>query len=77
MGGGGQINSGFPTNLEKGNVQIPIRPTSWPRPEAGVRRVMINNFSTAGGNISLLIEDSPIVSKDDQVQIKDPRMLWQ
>jgi iterative type I PKS product template protein len=35
---------------------------------------MINNFSAAGGNSSVLIEDSPITSQDDHASTKeDPR----
>ncbi|KAK3938759.1 hypothetical protein QBC46DRAFT_439652 [Diplogelasinospora grovesii] len=54
-----KINSGFPTDLAERNVHIAMKATDWQRPEGGARRVMINNFSAAGGNSSVLIEDAP------------------
>ncbi|KAK3370622.1 polyketide synthase [Podospora didyma] len=54
-----KINHGFPTDLAERNVHIAMKPTKWERPEGGARRVMINNFSAAGGNSSVLIEDAP------------------
>lgn len=54
-----EINSAFPTDLDARNVHIAMQPTEWQRPEGGARRVMINNFSAAGGNSSVLIEDAP------------------
>ncbi|BAE55957.1 unnamed protein product [Aspergillus oryzae RIB40] len=55
-----KINSGFPTDLTDRNVHIAKQPILWERPEGGVRRIMINNFSAAGGNSSVLIEDAPV-----------------
>ncbi|GAB1191821.1 Non-reducing polyketide synthase pks27 [Aspergillus pseudonomiae] len=55
-----KINSGFPTDLTERNVHIAKKPVPWERPEGGVRRIMINNFSAAGGNSSVLIEDAPV-----------------
>lgn len=54
-----QINSGFPTDLEERNVRIAKDITSWNRPEGEKRRAFINNFSAAGGNSSVLVEDAP------------------
>ncbi|KAE8354552.1 beta-ketoacyl synthase [Aspergillus coremiiformis] len=62
-----KINSGFPTDLHERNVHIAKKPIAWPRPEGGARRMMINNFSAAGGNSSVLIEDAPVVApKNDR-----------
>lgn len=69
-----KINSGFPTDLAERNVHIAMKATEWKRPETGGRRVMINNFSAAGGNSSVLIEDAPkaLMAKNGQT-VQDPR----
>ncbi|OXV11267.1 hypothetical protein Egran_00972, partial [Elaphomyces granulatus] len=41
------------------NVHIALKPTPWHPTDGKPRRVFINNFSAAGGNSSLLIEDAP------------------
>ena len=56
-----KINHRFPTDLHERNVRIATKPTAWekcPDP-AKPRRVFVNNFSAAGGNSALLIEDAP------------------
>ena len=65
---GSKINHNFP-DLGARNVHIAMEPKPWKR-ESDVRRVLINNFSAAGGNTALLIEDAPVrhVSRE-----KDPR----
>ncbi|KAJ5941158.1 polyketide synthase [Penicillium verrucosum] len=68
-----KINSGFPTDMEQRNIHIAKSPTPWTRPDGGVRRVMINNFSAAGGNSSVLIEDSPIFLDKQASTTIDPR----
>ena len=65
-----QINQNFPIDLEARNVNIALKPTTWRRPEHGKRTVMLNNFSAAGGNTALLIEDAPYVVPRDHF---DPR----
>jgi naphtho-gamma-pyrone polyketide synthase len=54
-----KINQKFPTDLAERNVHIATKPTDWSRPDGGLRRVFLNNFSAAGGNTALLLEDSP------------------
>lgn len=54
-----KINHNFPTDLSDRNVHIAFKPTPWPRPESGERKVFVNNFSAAGGNTALLMEDAP------------------
>ena len=54
-----KINHTFPTNLKERNVHIAMKPTPWIRPEGESRRVFLNNFSAAGGNTALLMEDAP------------------
>lgn len=57
-----KINHRFPTDLQERNVRIATQPTAWERSSdpAKPRRVFVNNFSAAGGNSALLIEDAPI-----------------
>ena len=58
-----KINHTFPTDLQERNVRIATQPTTWERSSdpAKPRRVFVNNFSAAGGNSALLIEDAPII----------------
>lgn len=54
-----KINHKFPTDLEERNVQIASRPIEWEKKDGMARRVLVNNFSAAGGNSALLLEDAP------------------
>ena len=69
------IKSGFnpalPQDLKARNVQISLEPVPW-RPTTTKRRLaFLNNFSAAGGNTSLLLEDyQPLRSA---LPRKDPR----
>lgn len=58
-----KINRNFPTDLKARNVNIALEPAPWKRPEHGNRKrtVFLNNFSAAGGNTALLMEDAPSV----------------
>ncbi|KXG47306.1 Acyl transferase/acyl hydrolase/lysophospholipase [Penicillium griseofulvum] len=60
-----KINSKFPTDLKERNVNIALKPTAWERgtDASKPRRVFVNNFSAAGGNSALLIEDAPVRNK--------------
>ncbi|KAL4892273.1 hypothetical protein BDV59DRAFT_208603 [Aspergillus ambiguus] len=64
-----RINQKFPTDLSLRNVHIVFEPTPWRRPDAGSRKVFVNNFSAAGGNTALLLEDAPYSDSPD----RDPR----
>jgi len=64
-----KINHSFP-DLGARNVHIARKPTEWIRPENGKRTVFMNNFSAAGGNTALLMEDAPLAYS---VDAKDPR----
>jgi len=57
-----KINHKFPTDLEERNVNIALKPTPWERSfdPSMPRRAFVNNFSAAGGNSALLIEDAPL-----------------
>ncbi|KAJ5521624.1 hypothetical protein N7527_005739 [Penicillium freii] len=65
-----KINSRFPPNLESRNVHIAKKPIPWKSAGNEPRRAFVNNFSAAGGNSAVLLEDKP-----DEVEIEgtDPR----
>ncbi|EIT75060.1 polyketide [Aspergillus oryzae 100-8] len=50
------LNSKFP-DLRQLNVHIPKKIIPWPRLPGRKRYIMVNNFSAAGGNTSLLLEE--------------------
>ncbi|KAK4494421.1 hypothetical protein PRZ48_014719 [Zasmidium cellare] len=55
------LNPAFPKDLDKRQVRIPFEKTAWPRVPGGKKRIAaVNNFSAAGGNTSLLIEEGPV-----------------
>ncbi|KAK2005551.1 beta-ketoacyl synthase domain-containing protein [Colletotrichum eremochloae] len=64
-----KVNHRLP-DLPSHNVHIAMKPTEWPRPLNGTRQVLLNNFSAAGGNTALILEDAPIPSK---AETQDPR----
>ncbi|KAJ5794563.1 polyketide synthase [Penicillium paradoxum] len=67
-----KINHKFPTDLEKRNVFIADKLTPWVRSDDQPRRAMVNNFSAAGGNSSILVEDGPTRTKSKRAE-DDPR----
>ena len=71
-----KINHNFPTDLKARNVNIALEPTSWRKSDSvhGKRTVFLNNFSAAGGNTALLMEDAPAVT---ETQVSDPRSIHQ
>lgn len=54
-----KINHNFPTDFKERNVHIALKSTPWVKKESEPRRCFINNFSAAGGNTALLVEDAP------------------
>lgn len=64
-----KINSKIP-DLKPRETHIAKTAVPWPRPVNGVRRVLLNNFSAAGGNTALILEDPPEVEK---TLCNDPR----
>ena len=54
-----RINHKFPADLAERNVFIADAVTPWKRLATRSRRVFLNNFSAAGGNSALLLEDAP------------------
>ncbi|KAK4131175.1 ketoacyl-synt-domain-containing protein [Trichocladium antarcticum] len=66
---GSVINKTFPKNLSERNVNIAFHMTPFRRKDGKPRRVFVNNFSAAGGNTGLLLEDAPMM----EPAAKDPR----
>ena len=56
-----KVNGKFPIDLQERNVNIALKPTPWERSSdsSKPRRAFVNNFSAAGGNSALLLEDAP------------------
>ncbi|KAG8630570.1 hypothetical protein KVT40_002189 [Elsinoe batatas] len=69
----GKLNHNYPSDLAARNVHIAFKATPWRREDApNDRRVaFLNNFSAAGGNTALLLEDAP--REDAPIASNDPR----
>lgn len=68
-----KINHKFPTDLAQRNVMIAQDgPVPWNK-STSPRRVFVNNFSAAGGNTALLLEDAPCVDGMDDHHNEDTR----
>lgn len=65
-----KINHKFPTDLAERNIRIAKTPIPWERTPEKPRVVFLNNFSAAGGNTAILLEDAPV---QPQVPDTDPR----
>lgn len=66
------INQGFPQDLMARNVHIAFKKTPFASKDGSPRRIFVNNFSAAGGNTALLLEDAPPV----RLPKSDPRSHW-
>jgi acyl transferase domain-containing protein len=55
-----EINPGYPKDMEKRNLHIPFEKKPWQRTEGKKRIAAVNNFSAAGGNSTILIEEGPV-----------------
>ncbi|RAL06542.1 uncharacterized protein BO97DRAFT_358536, partial [Aspergillus homomorphus CBS 101889] len=65
----GKINSSFPSDLDKRQVRIALEgEAEWSPPKGNKRRALVNNFSAAGGNTGLLLEDAPKTAIDNSPQ---------
>lgn len=64
------INKGFP-DLAARNIKIAFDLTPLPREAGKLRKVFVNNFSAAGGNTAVVLEDGPM----RQLKGVDPRPL--
>ena len=72
-----KINHNFPSDLKERNVNIALAPTDWKRPQHGKqkRTVFLNNFSAAGGNTALVMEDAPRVPPMDHLDIRTTHLV--
>lgn len=73
-----KINRNYPLDLAERNVHIPMEPTPWLRADAyGMkRRAFLNNFSAAGGNTAILLEDAPMrPSADASIDARTVHMI--
>lgn len=52
------INQGFPQDLMARNVHIAFKSTPFAAEGGAPRRIFVNNFSAAGGNTAMLLEDA-------------------
>ncbi|KAK3704502.1 polyketide synthase [Vermiconidia calcicola] len=66
----GEMNKTFPADLKDRNVHISQKEVPFPRNGAAKRKVFLNNFSAAGGNTALLVEDGPL---HETSRVLDPR----
>ncbi|KAH7036481.1 polyketide synthase-like protein [Macrophomina phaseolina] len=66
----GVMNKTFPKDLLQRNVHIEQKQVAWPRKGAEPRRVFLNNFSAAGGNTAIILEDGPL---REAPSVQDPR----
>ncbi|KAJ5412593.1 uncharacterized protein N7487_006952 [Penicillium crustosum] len=57
------INPGFPKDMDKRNLHIPFNATQWSRAPGKKRIAVVNNFSAAGGNTTLVLEEGPVREK--------------
>ncbi|KAF2118833.1 putative polyketide synthase [Lophiotrema nucula] len=55
-----EINPGFPKDMDKRNLHIPFQTTPWTHEPGKKRIAVINNFSAAGGNTSIALEEAPL-----------------
>ncbi|KAJ5810983.1 polyketide synthase [Penicillium robsamsonii] len=59
-------------DLDPLNVRIPFEQVPWPRNPTRKRYAVVNNFSAAGGNTTLLLEEPPLRSQCE----RDPRTAF-
>lgn len=69
----GRMNTTFPTDLKERGIRIALKETPWLPPTGGKRRAYLNNFSAAGGNTGVLLEDAP---KSARMSESDPRTTF-
>ncbi|KFY01909.1 hypothetical protein O988_02453 [Pseudogymnoascus sp. VKM F-3808] len=63
-----RINHNYPLDLTERNVNIAATPIPWHRTASGKRSVFLNNFSAAGGNTAVLLEDAPFAPHSNDIR---------
>ena len=67
------LNPLFPKYIDGRNIQIPYQKVEWPRLPRGRKRIaMVNNFSAAGGNTTVALEEGPLPN-EVKSEDADPR----
>ncbi|KAK1561225.1 LOW QUALITY PROTEIN: putative polyketide synthase [Colletotrichum navitas] len=67
------LNPKLPAHMDQQNLRVPLEATSWPRMPDRKRLAMVNSFSAAGGNTSLLLEEGTATSPGRSTTEADPR----
>ncbi|KAK4959985.1 Type I Iterative PKS [Elasticomyces elasticus] len=69
-----KINPNYPVDLPERNVRIHLKAASWKRSDclSGKRVSFVSNFSAAGGNSALLLEDPPLAQETEMDKIVRP-----
>jgi iterative type I PKS product template protein len=69
-----RLNRKFPKDLAARGIHIAASATPWKRHGSQTRYALLNNFSAAGGNTTLLLEDAPI--DNARTTVEDPRPVF-
>ncbi|ESZ98980.1 putative polyketide synthase [Sclerotinia borealis F-4128] len=70
-----KINPGFPKDLDRRNLRIPYEKQPWPRVPGQKRVAVVNNFSAAGGNSTLAIEEGPLREASEVVDSRSTHLI--
>ncbi|KAF2096514.1 polyketide synthase PksA [Rhizodiscina lignyota] len=71
----GIINQTFPKDLKERNVHISTTQVPWHRKGAEPRKLFLNNFSAAGGNTAIILEDGPLMEAPKGVDPRSQHMI--
>lgn len=63
----GDLNAGFP-DLKSRNIHIAMQMTAFPERKGTKKTVLVNNFSAAGGNTALLIQEPPVTRIEQNME---------
>ena len=69
----GTMNTVFLSDLHDRGIRIPLKKAPWISSSGGKRPAYVNNFSAAGGNTGLLLEDAP---RPARTKTDDPRTTF-
>ena len=68
------INPAFPKDLDKRQLRIAFENTPWLRAPERKRIAVLNNFSAAGGNTSIVLQEPPVRETPGSDSVMDPRL---
>lgn len=69
-----RINQNLPDLSSRGTA-IATQPLPWLRPAQRKRRVLLNNFSAAGGNTALILEDAPEIHVSNDPDVRQDHVI--